>query len=140
MILLESTLGGGRFFASSSTIAGNSASICNNPCAPGGDYSTAVGNGSWDNTHTSDSSNRGKKLGREPNTLVQCTQRTNGSLRSWAPTPLGFPHIMLSVKLVKDNMQLAFIEKFFTNREIGTNIQTKYLCFKGVVRERKLLM
>ncbi len=39
-----------------------------------------------------------------------------------ASTPLGFPHTMLSVKNVKDNMRLAFIEKLFTNREIGTNM------------------
>jgi len=29
-------------------------------------------------------------------------------------------------------MQLAFIEKLSTNREIGTNVQTRYLCFKGM--------
>jgi hypothetical protein len=29
-------------------------------------------------------------------------------------------------------MQLAFIEKFFTNHEIGTSVQTRYLCFKGM--------
>jgi hypothetical protein len=39
-----------------------------------------------------------------------------------APTPPGFPHTMLSVKKVKDNMRLAFIEKFFTNCKIGTNV------------------
>jgi hypothetical protein len=39
---------------------------------------------------------------------------------------------MLNVKRVKDNMQLAFIEKLFTNREIGTNMQTRYLRFKGM--------
>jgi hypothetical protein len=32
-------------------------------------------------------------------------------------------------------MQLAFIEKLFTNREIETNVQTKYLRFKGVLYE-----
>ncbi len=42
---------------------------------------------------------------------------------------------MLSVKKVKDNMQLAFIEKFFTSREIGTSVQTKYLRFKGTSYE-----
>jgi hypothetical protein len=35
---------------------------------------------------------------------------------------LGFPHTMLSVERVKDNMRLVFIEKFFTNREIKTNV------------------
>jgi len=39
-----------------------------------------------------------------------------------APPPLGFPHIMLSVKRVKDNMWLAFIEKLFTSREIGISM------------------
>jgi hypothetical protein len=47
------------------------------------------------------------------------------------PLP-GFPHTMLNVKRVKDNMRLAFIEKLFTNREIGTNVQTRYLRFKGM--------
>jgi len=36
---------------------------------------------------------------------------------------------------VKDNMRLAFIEKFFTNREIGTSVQTRYLRFKGMSYE-----
>jgi hypothetical protein len=52
-----------------------------------------------------------------------------------APPPPSFPHTMLSVKRVKDNMWLAFIEKFFTNCEIGTNMQTRYLCFKGMSYE-----
>jgi hypothetical protein len=52
-----------------------------------------------------------------------------------APPPPSFPHTMLSVKRVKDNMQQAFIEKFFTNREIGTNVQTRYLRFKGMSYE-----
>ncbi len=38
------------------------------------------------------------------------------------PPPLGFPHTMLNVKRLKANMWLAFIEKFFTNRKIGTNV------------------
>jgi hypothetical protein len=42
---------------------------------------------------------------------------------------------MLNGKRVKDNMQLAFIEKLFTNRKIGTSIQTKYLRFKGMLYE-----
>jgi hypothetical protein len=29
-------------------------------------------------------------------------------------------------------MRLAFIEKLFTNREIGTSMQTRYLRFKGM--------
>jgi hypothetical protein len=52
-----------------------------------------------------------------------------------AAPPLGFPHTMLSVKRVKDNMWLAFIENLFTNREIGTSVQTRYLRFKGMSYE-----
>jgi hypothetical protein len=52
-----------------------------------------------------------------------------------APPSLGFPHTMLSVERVKDDMRLAFIEKFFTNYEIGTNVKTRYLCFKGMSYE-----
>jgi hypothetical protein len=32
-------------------------------------------------------------------------------------------------------MRLAFIKKFFTNREIRTNVQTRYLHFKGMSYE-----
>ncbi len=39
--------------------------------------------------------------------------------------PPGFPHTMLSVKRVKHNMWLVFIEKFFTNHEIKTSVQTR---------------
>ncbi len=39
---------------------------------------------------------------------------------------------MLSVERAKDNMQLAFIEKLFTNHAIETNVQTIYLRFKGM--------
>jgi hypothetical protein len=49
-----------------------------------------------------------------------------------APPPLGFPHIMLRVKRVKHNMRLTFIEKLYTNYEIGTNVQTRYLHFRGM--------
>jgi hypothetical protein len=42
---------------------------------------------------------------------------------------------MLNVKRVKDNMRLAFIEKLFTNREIRTSVQTRYLRFKGMSYE-----
>jgi hypothetical protein len=38
---------------------------------------------------------------------------------------------------MKDNMRLAFIEKLFTNSEIGTNVQTRYLRFKGMLYESK---
>jgi hypothetical protein len=47
-------------------------------------------------------------------------------------TPLGFPDTMLSVERVKDNMWLAFIKKLLTNCAIGTNVQTRYLRFKGM--------
>jgi hypothetical protein len=39
-----------------------------------------------------------------------------------APPPPSFPHTMLSVERVKDNMQLVFVEKFFTNRVIKINM------------------
>ncbi len=32
-------------------------------------------------------------------------------------------------------MRLAFIEKLFTNCEIGTNVQIRYLSFKGMSYE-----
>jgi hypothetical protein len=54
-----------------------------------------------------------------------------------APPPPSFPHTMLNVKRVKHNMQLAFIEKLFTNREIRTNVQIRYLCFKGMSYENE---
>jgi hypothetical protein len=38
------------------------------------------------------------------------------------PPPLGFPHTMLNVKRMKDNMQLAFIEMFFINRGLRTSV------------------
>jgi hypothetical protein len=49
---------------------------------------------------------------------------TGGSINQEARAPPlpGFPHTMLSVKRVKDNMQLAFIEKLFTNCEIRTSL------------------
>jgi hypothetical protein len=57
--------------------------------------------------------------------------------KAGAPPPLGFPHTMLGVKKVKDNMRLAFIKKFFTNRKIRTSMQTRYLHFKGMSYENK---
>jgi hypothetical protein len=64
---------------------------------------------------------------------------TRGSINQevGTPPPLGFPHTMLNVKKVKDNMRLAFIEKLFTNREIGTSVQTRYLRFKGMSYENE---
>jgi hypothetical protein len=46
MLTQESTLGGGRFSASVSTVVGNDVSTCSDLCAPGEDCSTAIGNGS----------------------------------------------------------------------------------------------
>jgi hypothetical protein len=80
MATQESTLGGGKFSASSSTVARNGTLACNNLCALGEDYSIATRNGSWDNAHTSNSSNMGERLGGEPSTLVQRAQRMGGSL------------------------------------------------------------
>jgi hypothetical protein len=45
-----------------------------------------------------------------------------GAQKVGAPPPSSFPHTMLSVKRVKDNMRLAFIEKLFTNHETETNV------------------
>jgi hypothetical protein len=45
-----------------------------------GDYSIATGNGSWDNAHIFDPFSKSERLGGEPSTLVQCAQRTGGSL------------------------------------------------------------
>jgi hypothetical protein len=44
---------------------------------------------------------------------------------------------MLNVKRVKDNMRSTFIEKLFTNREIETSMETRYLSFKGMSYENK---
>jgi hypothetical protein len=79
MIIQESAQRGGRFFASGSIVTGNGALACNDPCVPCEDCSTVVRNGSWDNAHTSDPSNRGERLDEESNTLVQHAQCTGGS-------------------------------------------------------------
>jgi hypothetical protein len=78
MVTQELTLRGGKFYAFDSTIIRNDASTYSDPCAPGEDCLTVVGNGSWDIAHTFDPSSRGERLGREPNTLVQHTQHTGG--------------------------------------------------------------
>jgi len=54
-----------------------------------------------------------------------------------APPLLGFPHTMLSVERVKDDMRMAFIEKFFTNHETGTNVKIRYLHFKDMSYENE---
>jgi hypothetical protein len=58
MATQESTPTGGRFFAFGPT----------NLCVVGWDCSTVANNGFWDNTRTSDSSNKGERLGEEPST------------------------------------------------------------------------
>jgi hypothetical protein len=73
------TLGGGRFSTSNSTVVGNDTSTCIDSCAPGEDYLIAIGNGSWDNAHTSDPSNKGQRPGRELNALVQHAEHIGGS-------------------------------------------------------------
>jgi hypothetical protein len=91
--LRQSALGGDKLFAFGSTTVRNNMSTCNDLCAQGGDYSTAVGNNYWDNVHTSDPSSRGKRLGGEPSTLMQHAQRTSGSLGGWGRTPFRIsPH------------------------------------------------
>jgi hypothetical protein len=64
---------------------------------------------------------------------ARSTTRGPTNKEARAPPPLGFPHTMLIVKKVKHNMRLAFIEKLFTNHEIRTSVQTRYLCFKGML-------
>jgi hypothetical protein len=70
MTTQESTLGGGKFSTSGSTIAGNYASTCNDLCILSEDCSITIGNDSWDNAHTSDPSCRGERPGGEPSALV----------------------------------------------------------------------
>jgi hypothetical protein len=79
MVIPESILGGGKFSTLSSTIARNGTLAYNTLCALGEDCSTAARNDFWDNAHTFDPSNRGKRLGEKPSTLVQCAQCTSGS-------------------------------------------------------------
>jgi hypothetical protein len=69
MATQESAQGGDKFFISNPT----------GLCVVGEDCLIAVGNGSWDNTRTFDPSNKGERLGEEPNTLVQHAQYTGGS-------------------------------------------------------------
>ncbi len=54
----KSAPGSGRFSAFGSITARNNILACNNPCTPSGDYSTAIGNSSWINAHTSDLSSK----------------------------------------------------------------------------------
>ncbi len=66
---------------------------------------------------------------------TRSTMRGSNNQEARAPPLLGFPHTMLSVERVKDNMQLTFIEKLFTNFTIETNMQIRYLHFKGMSYE-----
>jgi hypothetical protein len=63
---------------------------------------------------------------REKMATQESAQEVAGSLlpiqSSLKMAPLGFPHTMLNIKRVKHNMRLAFIEKLFTNREIGISV------------------
>ncbi len=60
MATQESAPRGDKFFASDPTVVKNGASTCSDPFAPGEDCSTATGNGSSDNAHTSNPSSRGE--------------------------------------------------------------------------------
>jgi hypothetical protein len=68
---------------------------------------------------------------------IKSAARGPTNQEAWAPSPPCFPHTMLSVERVKDNMQLAFIEKLLTNCAIRTNVQTRYLRFKGMSYKSK---
>jgi len=59
----ESAPRSGKFSASGSITTGNNTSACNDPCALGKDYSTAIGNNSWVNAHTSDLSSKASVAG-----------------------------------------------------------------------------
>ncbi len=70
IVIQASAVGGGRFFASGSTVIGNGASTCSDSCALGEDCSIVTRNGSWGNAHTFDPSSTGERLGKEPSALV----------------------------------------------------------------------
>jgi hypothetical protein len=55
---------------------------------------------------------------------VSAKSTTGGPINqeAGAPPPSSFSHTMLSVKRMKDNMWLGFIEKLFTNREVGSSV------------------
>jgi hypothetical protein len=147
MVTQESAPGSGRFSTSNLTIVGNNTSTCSDPCAPGKDYSTIFGMAPgtthihptrlawvrgwaesqvlWCNMHNVQVGVRMAKLvalqlvqlvGARSTILNPINQKTK------APPPPSFPHTMLSVKMVKYNMCLIFIKKFFTNRKIVTKM------------------
>jgi hypothetical protein len=66
MVIQELAPGVYKFFASSSTIAGNGTLACNNLCILGRDCSIVVRNDSWNNAHTFDSFSKGERLGGKP--------------------------------------------------------------------------
>jgi hypothetical protein len=80
MTIQKSAPEGGRFSTFDLIVARNNTSSCNDLCVSNEDCSTVVGNNSWDNVHTSNSSSRGERPGKKPNVLVQRAQRTVGSL------------------------------------------------------------
>jgi len=53
---------------------------------------------------------------------TRSTTRSSTNQEAQGPPPPSFPHTMLNVERVKDNMRLAFIEKFFTNHMIKTSM------------------
>jgi hypothetical protein len=65
MVIQELAPRGARFSTSGSIVAGNDTPVCSDPCAPSEDFSTVAGNGSWDNAHTFDPSNRGERPNKE---------------------------------------------------------------------------
>jgi hypothetical protein len=79
------------------------------------------------------------EMARQPvvtHALHAGTTQPNNQEAGAPPLP-SFPHTMLNVKRVKANMRLGFIEKFFTNHEIRTSVQTRYFHFKGMSYESK---
>jgi hypothetical protein len=157
---------GGKFSTSSSTAVGNDALACNDPCNLGKDYSTAIemvlgtthihptrlawvrGKAEsqvlWYNAHNIWMGTQMVKL-----TVLQLVQpigarSTTGGLinqEARAPPPPSFPHTMLSVKKLKDNMRLAFIEKFFTKlRDRNQRVDKILALQRYVVRKWKLLV
>jgi hypothetical protein len=132
MATLELTPRGERLSASGSITAGNDTLACSDPCAPSGDYWITLGI-VLGSTHI------------HPTCLARLVQPVGGRFTMRGPInqevrispPLGFPHTMLNIKKVKDNMRLTFIKKIFTNREIGTSVQTRHLRFKGMSYENE---
>ncbi len=158
--------GGGRLFTSNSTILGNDASLAMTHAlqakivqlplemAPRTMHihptrlvwvrSQAKSQVFWCNLHNVQVGIQMAKLTTlQLVQLVGAKSTTKGPINQevGAPPPSGFPHTMLSVKRVKHNMQLAFIEKFFSNYKIRNQCGDKILMFQGyVIQEQKLLV